>query len=103
MGQRFDPEALEGILQCARRRFSRPRGMSARPRHGTDSRTSGSGTIDGRQIEAGNFGIDDVLVTHDKATRGFVIENAGTTDLVLFKVFGPDVNPDVPLIKTYPR
>ena len=61
----------------------------------------GSGKIDGHDIEGKNFGIDEVLVTHDKATQGFVIRNTGNTDLVLFKFFGPDINKDVPYIKKY--
>ena len=61
----------------------------------------GGGKIDGHDIESKNFGIDEMLVTHEKATRGFVIENTGTTDLVLFKFFGPDINTNIPYIKKY--
>jgi len=61
----------------------------------------GSGTIDGHEVEGTNFGIDEVLVTHEKATLGFTIENTGSEDLVLYKFFGPDINDDIPFIKEY--
>ncbi len=61
----------------------------------------GSGKIDGHKVEGKNFGIDEVLVTYQKAVEGFPIENTGSTDLVIFKFFGPDVNPDVPTIPKY--
>jgi hypothetical protein len=61
----------------------------------------GSGTIDGHEVEGTNFGIDEVLVTHAKAVQGFEIKNTGSTDLVLFKFFGPDINTDIPYIPVY--
>ena len=61
----------------------------------------GKGKIDGHEVEARNFGIDEVLVTHAKAVNGFIIENTGSTDLVLFKFFGPEINMDIPYIKNY--
>jgi len=61
----------------------------------------GSGAIDGHEIEGRHFGIDEVLVTHRKAAEGFVIENTGQEDLVLFKFFGPDINIDIPYIEKY--
>ena len=59
----------------------------------------GSGKIDGHVVEGKNFGLDEVLVTHEKATQDISIENTGSSDLVLFKFFGPDVNTDIPYIK----
>ena len=61
----------------------------------------GSGKIDGHAIEGKNFGIDEVLVTHAKATEDIIIENTGTSELVLFKIFGADINPDVPYLEKY--
>jgi hypothetical protein len=61
----------------------------------------GRGRYDGHEIEAGNFGFDELLVSHAKATTPIVVENTGTQDLMIFKFFGPDINPDVPMIPQY--
>ena len=61
----------------------------------------GRGTIDGRNIEAGKPGLDELLVCHSKAVEEILIENTGKDELVMFKFFGPDVNPDVPMLKRY--
>jgi hypothetical protein len=61
----------------------------------------GRGRYDGHEIEAGNFGFDELLVSHAKATVPIVVENTGTEDLMIFKFFGPDINLDVPLIPQY--
>ncbi len=58
----------------------------------------GSGEIDGHEVESKNFQLDEVLVTHEKATQEILIENTGSSDLVLFKFFGPDINTDIPYI-----
>jgi len=62
----------------------------------------GAGTFAGHAIEAGNFGMDELLVSHGRATTPLWVENTGAEDLVIFKFFGPDVNPDVPRIPEYP-
>jgi hypothetical protein len=36
--------------------------------------------------------LDELLITHDLAVKGFTINNSGTTDLILFKIFGPDID-----------
>lgn len=61
----------------------------------------GRGLYDGHEIEAGNFGSDELLVSHGKATEPLVVENTGTEDLIIFKFFGPDINLDVPMIPQY--
>lgn len=61
----------------------------------------GKGRIDGHEIAGKTFGIDEVLVCHAKATESIVIENTGSTDLVMFKIFGPDINVCVPTLKAY--
>jgi hypothetical protein len=61
----------------------------------------GKGKIAGHEVEARNFGIDEVLVTHEKAVNGFSIENTGSADLVLFKFFGPEINMDIPYIEKH--
>jgi hypothetical protein len=59
----------------------------------------GRGKFDGVDIEAGNYGFDELLVTHDRAVSDITIKNTGYTDLMLFKFFGPDINRNVPMIK----
>jgi hypothetical protein len=62
----------------------------------------GKGRYDGHEIEAGNFGRDELLVSHAKASEPIVVENTGPNDLMIFKFFGPDINLDVPMIPKYP-
>lgn len=63
----------------------------------------GSGTFDGHKIEAGNFECDELLVSHDRAIKPITVKNDGTTDLLIIKFFGPDINKDVPMIKPYKK
>ncbi len=62
---------------------------------------NGKGMFGETEIEAGNFGFDELLVTHQRAVKPIKIKNTGQQDLVLFKFFGPDINKDVPVIKKY--
>jgi len=59
---------------------------------------SGSGTYGGVDVEGGNPERDELLVTHDRAVAGVEVRNTGGDDLLAIKFFGPDVNPDVPMI-----
>jgi hypothetical protein len=61
----------------------------------------GRGRYDGQEIEAGNFGWDELLVSHARATMPIVVENTGSEDLTIFKFFGPDINLDAPEIPQY--
>jgi hypothetical protein len=61
----------------------------------------GQGLYDGHEIEAWNFGLDELLISHAKATEPIVVENTGSDDLIIFKFFGPDINLDVPMIPEY--
>jgi hypothetical protein len=61
----------------------------------------GRGRYDGHEVEGGNFGQDELLVSYAKATEPISVENTGSEDLVVFKFFGPDVNLDVPMIPQY--
>ncbi|TFG65394.1 MAG: hypothetical protein E4H36_00100 [Spirochaetales bacterium] len=61
----------------------------------------GSGTFDGHKIKAGDFDRDELLVTYDKAVEELEVKNTGKKDLLLFKFFGPGINPDCPMIKPY--
>jgi hypothetical protein len=60
---------------------------------------AGSGTYGGIAVEGGRPGRDELLVTHERAVRGVEVCNTGREDLVVIKFFGPDVNPDVPMIE----
>ena len=63
----------------------------------------GKGTFDGRELEAGgDHSRDEFFIAYDKATSPAIIENTGDDDLVLFKFFGPDINPDAPSLPSYP-
>ncbi len=65
----------------------------------------GSASVDGNKVSAGDFGLDycrdELLVSHHKAVEGFTIKNTGSSDLILFKFFGPDINLDIPIIPKY--
>jgi hypothetical protein len=65
----------------------------------------GAARIEGFNVKAGDFGPDycndELLITHDKAVEGISLKNTGDEDLILFSFFGPDINPDVPMLKKY--
>ncbi len=64
---------------------------------------SGKGKADEFVIQGGNFGMDEILVTHDKAVSGVAFENTGNIDLEILKFFGPDINNSkIPYLKKYP-
>jgi hypothetical protein len=60
---------------------------------------SGSGTYGALPVEGGNPELDELFITHDRAVRGVEVRNTGREDLLAIKFFGPDVNPDVPMIE----
>jgi hypothetical protein len=59
----------------------------------------GSGTYGGFEVRAGEPSMDELLVTHDRAVRGVEVVNTGRDQMLVVKFFGPDVNPDAPMIK----
>lgn len=59
----------------------------------------GQGVFAGIPIQAGDFDREEILVCHDHATQPLIIHNTGEQDLILFKFFGPDINPDVPMVQ----
>jgi hypothetical protein len=61
----------------------------------------GRGRYDGLEIEAGNSALDELLVSHAKATVPILVENTGRENLMIFKFFGPDINLDVPMLPQY--
>jgi hypothetical protein len=60
----------------------------------------GSGTIGGRAVRGGQPGLDELFVVHGAATGGVPVVNTGTTELVIFTFFGPDVH-DTPIPEPY--
>jgi hypothetical protein len=63
---------------------------------------SGTGRYGGHEIRGGQPGMDELFLVHDAATRAEVVENTGPDDLVILKFFGPDINPDVPMLPPFP-
>lgn len=61
----------------------------------------GKGVYGGLDIEAGNFGLDELLIIHEKAIDNILVENTGQEELVIFKFFGPDINSNVPMLPKY--
>lgn len=59
---------------------------------------AGAGFFEDFELRAGNFDQEELLVTHRAALRPLRVRNTGDQDLVLFKFFGPDINPNVPMI-----
>jgi hypothetical protein len=59
----------------------------------------GEGAFDGYQVNAGDFDLQELLVSHDKAIQPIRVKNTGNKPLVIFKFFGPDINPEVPMIE----
>jgi len=56
----------------------------------------GRGTIGGVGVQGGVPGADELLVVHDRATRALSVRNTGDVDLIVVKLFGPDINVDSP-------
>jgi hypothetical protein len=61
----------------------------------------GRGRYGGHDIQGGNPALDELLVCGEKATTGCSVENTGSEDLIVFKFFGPDINPDVPMLRKH--
>jgi hypothetical protein len=66
----------------------------------------GQGTYDGHAIEAGRFDLDtchdELLISHARATTPIPVKNTGKDELEIIKFFGPDINPQAPLLPPYP-
>lgn len=58
----------------------------------------GSGTFDGMTVDAADPTLNEFLVTHDRAVKPLVIKNTSLKPMLVLKFFGPDVNPDVPML-----
>ena len=55
----------------------------------------GSGRMESLEIGGGHFGLDEVLVPHEKALAGVRYRNTGSTDLEVLAFFSPDINNEV--------
>jgi hypothetical protein len=58
----------------------------------------GQGIYAGHEVVGGDHSRDELLIAHDRATQPHQVRNTGTTDLVVIKFFGPDINSDLPMI-----
>ena len=58
----------------------------------------GSGRYGGLDVKAGDPDMDELLITHERAVRGVEVANTGRDQMLIIKFFGPDINPDVPMI-----
>jgi hypothetical protein len=59
---------------------------------------SGEGRYAGHKVVGGQIDRDELLIAHERATRPHQVENTGRDDLVIFSFFGPDIQPDVPVL-----
>lgn len=58
----------------------------------------GEGKFGKINIKAGNFEMDELLISHEAAVKGIEITNTGNETLEIFKFFGPDINKSLPMI-----
>jgi hypothetical protein len=59
----------------------------------------GDGIIGGVPVRGGDFGADELLVVHSRASEPIEYLNLGDSAMVVIKVFGPDINPGAPIIR----
>ncbi len=62
---------------------------------------TGIGSIDGVSFKGKDVGNDELLVIHEKAVSGLIIKNEGKENLVVFKLYGPGINTNVPFLIPY--
>jgi hypothetical protein len=55
------------------------------------------------EIEAGNFGYDELLISHDRAMVPIVVESSGSEELMISRFFRPDINLDIRSIPHAPQ
>jgi hypothetical protein len=61
----------------------------------------GEGSYGGRHVSAGDPAMDELLISHEAAVRPVSVENSSRDEMIVIKFFGPDINPDVPMIPRY--
>jgi hypothetical protein len=62
---------------------------------------TGHGSYGGQEVRGGDPALDELLVTHSAATQPHTVRNLGDEDLVVFKFFGPDIQPSVPMTEAW--
>jgi hypothetical protein len=62
---------------------------------------TGHGSYGGQEVRGGDPALDELLVTHSAATQRHTVRNLGDEDLVVFKFFGPDIQPSVPMTEAW--
>jgi hypothetical protein len=63
----------------------------------------GSGEIGGHPVKGGDPTMDELLVSHARATAPMEIRNNGSEVLEIIKFFGPDINTNAPALPKYGR
>ena len=58
----------------------------------------GKGDYGGFPVESGVPGMDELLITHDTAASGMQVKNTGSEEMLILKFYGPEINPDAPMI-----
>lgn len=64
---------------------------------------TGTGRYAGLEISGGVPGRDELVVTHEAATREHEVVNTGREDLMVFLFFGPDLHAEAPSIEVRGR
>lgn len=64
---------------------------------------TGTGSYAGLEINGGVPGRDELVVTHEAATREHEVVNTGSEDLMVFLFFGPDLHAEAPSIEVRGR
>jgi hypothetical protein len=63
---------------------------------------SGEGEMAGHAVRGGDHTLDELVISHDTATKGYDVRCTGAEPLVLFSLFGPDLHHGVPSIRPLP-
>jgi len=63
----------------------------------------GSGEVGGHAVKGGDPTMDELLVSHARATAPMEIRNTGSGVLEIIKFFGPDINTNAPALPKYGR
>jgi hypothetical protein len=61
----------------------------------------GKGAFGALTVDSTDPVLDELLVTHDRAVKPITIRNTGSEEMLILKFFGPDINPDVPMIEPH--
>jgi hypothetical protein len=59
---------------------------------------SGDGEVAGHAVRGGDHALDELVISHETATRQHEVRCTGAEPLVLFSLFGPDLHDGVPSI-----